>query len=115
MRLLARPVLGAVPDAEDLHLFRGDAIHDDVGPQCDQLAGARDQAGPSAFGQVLQPVACGDDLHGDPVCGGRVVLPDVGPYPQQVRKGRSSESYGQGGGGSSASVPQDSNQRRTAS
>ena len=107
--------MSTVPNAKDLHLFPGNAIHDDIRPQCHQLAGARDQAGPSAFGQVLQPVARGDELHGHPVRGGWIVLSDVGPYPQQVRKGRRGEDYGQGGGGSSASVPQDSSQRRTAS
>ena len=107
--------LSAVPDTKDLHFFWGDAMHDDVGPQCHELGSARDKAGSSTFGQVVQPVTRGDDLHGHSVRGGRVVLPDMGSYLQQICKGRRSERYGQGGGGSSASVPQDSIQRRTVS
>ena len=87
MRSLAGSVLSTMPNAQNLHLCRDYAIHDDVWPQCNHLAGARDQAEPSAFGQVFQPVTRGDDLHGHPVRSSRVVLPDVSSYPQQVRKG----------------------------
>ena len=89
--LLAEAMLSTMPNAQDLHLCRDYAIRDDVGPQCDPLASARDQAGPSAFGQVSQPVAGGDNRHGHPVRGSRVVLPDMGSYPQQVRKGRGNQ------------------------
>ena len=113
--LLRSTVLGAMPDTENLHVLRGDAIYDDIGPHRGQFAGAGDQARAPALGQVVQPVAGGEELHGHAVRGSRVLLPDVGSDPRQVRPRRSGEGYGHGGGGSSASVPQDSSQRRTSS
>ena len=104
--------LAAILDAWSRKVV-GYAISRSIGSQ---FAGARDPAGPPALGQVLQPVAGGNELHRHPVRRRRVLLPDVGPYPRQVGQGRCSEGdYRQGGGGSSVPVPQDSSQRRTAS
>ena len=104
-----------VPDTQDLHAARTDAIHDDVGPNSGQFARARGQAGASPLGQVFEPVAGGDELDGDATGRGRVPFPDVSPYPCQVGQRRGGKGYGHGGGDASASVPQDNSQRRTLS
>lgn len=75
----------------------------------------RDEAGPPALGKMFQAVTSGDDLDRHPARGGRIFSSDVVSDAREVIQSRAGEDYPQGGLESSAPVPQESSQRRTAS